>query len=298
MASCRVKNIGERAGKEVVQLYTGKPDGKVQRPIRELRGFTKIDLEPGEEKVVVFELSKDDFTYFNPTRNAWTQEEGLHMVLIGASSRDIRLEAEVALPAPPLPKLTRYSYMDDFMANPRGRQVIEVIMSQFQSVTGKIIDTEDTFFMTMLHGTPVSKIVTFTNGLLSDKSVDRILEFVNGEDDSETFDIRCLFEDKEEKRNWFQSMLEGIFGKKEDNDFYTVDCPVRDLMANPETRAVLAKYCPDEYMHGEIMDMIISMGVTMRKVQKLIPDEYFPYSLLTTIDEELRLIPKDNKEEI
>ena len=49
MASCRVKNIGERAGKEVVQLYTGKPDGKVQRPIRELRGFTKIDLEPGEE---------------------------------------------------------------------------------------------------------------------------------------------------------------------------------------------------------------------------------------------------------
>ncbi len=166
MVSCRVKNIGERAGKEVVQLYTGKPDGKVQRPIRELRGFTKIDLEPGEEKVVVFELSKDDFTYFNPTRNAWTQEEGLHMVLIGASSRDIRLEAEVALPAPPLPKLTRHSYMDDFMANPRGRQVIEVIMSQFQSVTGKIIDTEDNFFMTMLHGTPVSKIVTFTNGVV------------------------------------------------------------------------------------------------------------------------------------
>ena len=78
---------------------------------------------------------------------------------------------------------------------------------------------------------------------MSDKSVDRILEFVNGEDDSETFDIRCLFEDKEEKRNWFQSMLEGIFGKKEDNAFYTVDCPVRDLMANPETRAVLAKRC-------------------------------------------------------
>lgn len=68
--------------------------------------------------------------------------------------------------------------------------------------------------MTMLHGTPVSKIVTFTNGLLSDKSVDRILEFVNGEDDSENFDIRCLFEDKEEKKNWFQSMLEGVFGKK------------------------------------------------------------------------------------
>lgn len=298
IASCRIKNTGARAGKEVIQLYTGKLDGKVQRPIRELKGFTKIDLEPGEEKVVAFELSKDDFTYFNPTRNAWTQEEGPHLVFIGASSRDIRLKAEIALPAPPLPKLTRYSYMDDFMANPRGRQVIEMIMSQFQSVTGKTIDTGDAFFMTMLHGTPVSKIVTFTNGLLSDKSVDRILEFVNGEDASETFDIRCLFEDKEEKKNWFQSMLEGIFGKKEDNAFYTVDCPVRDLMANPETRAVLAKYCPDEYMNGEIMDMIISMGVTMRKVQKLIPDEYYPYSLLTTIDEELRLIPKDNKEEI
>ena len=298
MASCCVKNTGKRAGKEVVQLYTGKPDGKVQRPIRELRGFTKIDLEPGEEKVVAFELSKDDFTYFNPTVGAWTQEEGLHRVSIGASSRDIRLEAEVALPAPSLPKLTRYSYMDDFMANPRGRQVIEVIMSQFQSVTGQTIDTEDAFFMTMLHGTPVSKIVTFTNGLLSDKSVDRILEFVNGEDDSENFDIRCLFEDKEEKKNWFQSMLEGVFGKKEDDAFYTVDCSVRDLMANPETRAVLAKYCPDEYMNGEIMDMIISMGVTMRKVQKLIPDEYYPYSLLTTIDEELRQIEKDKKEEI
>ena len=152
--------------------------------------------------------------------------------------------------------------------------------------------------MTMLHSSPVSKIVTFTNGLLSDKSVDRILEFVNGEDDSETFDIRCLFEDKEEKKSWFQSMLEGIFGKKDDSDFYNVDCSVRDLMANLETKAVLAKYCPDEYMSGEIMDMIISMGVTMRKVQKLIPDEYYPYSLLMTIDEELRQIRKDKKEEL
>lgn len=298
MVSCRVKNTGNRAGKEVVQLYTGKPDGKVQRPVRELRGFIKIGLEPGEERVVAFELSKDDFTYFNPTAGEWTQEEGPHRVYIGASSRDIRLVAEVTLPAPPLPRLTRYSYMDDFMANLRGRQVIEVIMSQFQSVTGQTIDTEDTFFMTMLHSTPVSKIVTFTNGLLSDKSVDRILEFVNGEDDSETFDIRCLFEDKEEKKSWFQSMLEGIFGKKDDSDFYNVDCSVRDLMANPETKAVLAKYCPDEYMSGEIMDMIISMGVTMRKVQKLIPDEYYPYSLLTTIDEELRQIRKDKKEEL
>ena len=86
-----VKNTGNRAGKEVVQLYVGDKECSVPRPVRELKGFAKIELQPGEEKQATFDLTPRDLSYFHPVTRRWTCEPGDFTIEVGASSRDIRL---------------------------------------------------------------------------------------------------------------------------------------------------------------------------------------------------------------
>ena len=85
-----VKNAGSVAGKEIIQLYVGDEKCSVLRPIKELKHFTKIALEPGEEKTVTFTLTPDDLKFYDETASAWTLEPGKFKVYIGASSTDIR----------------------------------------------------------------------------------------------------------------------------------------------------------------------------------------------------------------
>ncbi|MFX0075836.1 MAG: beta-glucosidase [Candidatus Hermodarchaeota archaeon] len=93
--SVNITNIGKRIGKEVVQLYVQDIESSIERPIKELKGFKKITLKPGQMETVVFELSKDDLSFYNPVENSWVVEKGLFKILIGSSSRDIRLEGEI-----------------------------------------------------------------------------------------------------------------------------------------------------------------------------------------------------------
>jgi beta-glucosidase len=106
---CTVTNKGARAGREVVQLYVGDPEAAVRRPVRELRGFEKVGLSPGESVRVSFELSSRDFAYWDVAtgdRGAWRREGGEFVIEVGASSRDIRLRARIELPDDPsLPPL-------------------------------------------------------------------------------------------------------------------------------------------------------------------------------------------------
>ncbi|MEZ0447397.1 beta-glucosidase family protein [Cellulomonas sp. ICMP 17802] len=103
--SCTVTNTGDRAGREVVQLYVGDPDAAVRRPVRELKGFEKVALEPGGSSRVVFELSSRDFAYWDVATarpdgrlGAWRREGGTFGIDVGASSRDLRLHASIELP--------------------------------------------------------------------------------------------------------------------------------------------------------------------------------------------------------
>ncbi|MGZ9164966.1 MAG: glycoside hydrolase family 3 C-terminal domain-containing protein [Anaerolineales bacterium] len=86
-----VTNTGKRAGKEVVQVYVRDIYCSLARPEKELKAFEKIELGPGETKTVTLHLSQEAFWFFNPARNGWVTEPGEMEVLIGASSRDIRL---------------------------------------------------------------------------------------------------------------------------------------------------------------------------------------------------------------
>lgn len=85
-----VTNTGKLEGAEVVQLYLSDPKCSVKRPVKELKGFSKVFLQPGETKNVSFEIGKDDLCYFDAGNHKWTVEPGEFKVHIGAASDDIR----------------------------------------------------------------------------------------------------------------------------------------------------------------------------------------------------------------
>ena len=92
-ASVTIKNTGDRAGEEVVQLYIGDPVASISRPVKELKNFKKIMLQPGETREVIFDVNTDDLKFYDSELN-YDWEPGLFKIYIGTSSADVR-EAEV-----------------------------------------------------------------------------------------------------------------------------------------------------------------------------------------------------------
>ncbi len=85
-----VKNTGDREGKEVVQLYIADKKSSLPRPVKELKGFQKIKLAPGESKEVSFTIEKDALSYFDDAQHAWVAEPGKFEAIIAASAADIK----------------------------------------------------------------------------------------------------------------------------------------------------------------------------------------------------------------
>lgn len=92
-----VTNTGSLPGSEVVQLYVGKEDTKLMRAPKELKGFSKLHLEPGESKTAEMELDARSFSYYDVEEQAWTVEDGIYQIYAGASSRNLILKQEVAV---------------------------------------------------------------------------------------------------------------------------------------------------------------------------------------------------------
>ena len=88
--SVPVRNSGNVAGQEVVQFYVGDDKASVIRPVKELRHFEKVALEPGETKQVSYTIGDDDLKYFDEERHEWVAERGSFTVYVGASAADIR----------------------------------------------------------------------------------------------------------------------------------------------------------------------------------------------------------------
>lgn len=95
--SFAVKNIGMKTGAEIAQLYIQDVESTVPRPVKELKGFQKVDLQPGESKTIVIELNKKDFSFWNPDTKDWFFEKGAFIIHVGASSKDIRLRKQLEL---------------------------------------------------------------------------------------------------------------------------------------------------------------------------------------------------------
>jgi beta-glucosidase len=95
--SVDITNTGKVPGKEVVQLYVGDKTRAADRPLRELKGFEKVSLAPGETKTVSFTLDKRSFAWYNTDIKDWYAASGDYEISVAASSRDIRLQETVAL---------------------------------------------------------------------------------------------------------------------------------------------------------------------------------------------------------
>jgi beta-glucosidase len=92
-----LKNTGKQAGAEVTQLYIHQEKPLLSRPDKELKGFQKILLKPGEQKTITIRLTDDAFKYYNDVRGKWTMDGGNYNIMVGSSSRDIRLNGNVRL---------------------------------------------------------------------------------------------------------------------------------------------------------------------------------------------------------
>ncbi|HQY31353.1 MAG TPA: fibronectin type III-like domain-contianing protein, partial [Thermomicrobiales bacterium] len=95
--SMPVTNTGKVTGADVVQLYVHDPISTLQRPVRELRGFARVEVAPGETAIATIDLNMRAFAYFDDSRYCWVAEAGEYELQIGASSEDIRQSVRITL---------------------------------------------------------------------------------------------------------------------------------------------------------------------------------------------------------
>lgn len=123
---CVVTNTGATDGAEVVQVYVSDAEASVNRPDRELKGFTKVFLRAGEAQEITIDLDQRAFSYWSPTHSRWVVEAGAFTVAAGTSSRDLPLSATIHVDAPSVAEpLTAESTLKDWVANPIGRRLLE-----------------------------------------------------------------------------------------------------------------------------------------------------------------------------
>lgn len=91
-ASVTLTNTGKRAGAEVAQLYVGELNPTVERPVRELKGFKKVFLNPGQSKTVSFNIDESALCFYNVAAKKWTANSGEYEISVGSSSRDLPLK--------------------------------------------------------------------------------------------------------------------------------------------------------------------------------------------------------------
>jgi beta-glucosidase len=95
--SFEVQNVGQREGAEVAEVYVGDTYSSVLRPVKELKGFAKVNLKSGESKRVSVKLDRRSFSYFDVTKHAWSAEPGDFNILVGSSSQKIELQGKFTL---------------------------------------------------------------------------------------------------------------------------------------------------------------------------------------------------------
>ena len=126
--SVRVSNTGQRDGKAVVQLYIAPPKGEIIRPLRELKEFAKVDLQPGESKTISMTLDKRAFAFWNEITHDWSVESGVYRIQIGENVHKITLEAPVEVAAKNpllLQEFAETTPMKEFLKHPQGKEFIE-----------------------------------------------------------------------------------------------------------------------------------------------------------------------------
>ena len=185
--SVDVTNTGSMAGKEVVQLYVSDVESTVIRPVKELKGFDKVDLQPGETKTVTFTLGKRAFAYWNTQIHDWHVESGEFRILVGKSSRDIQLEETVTVESTvKLPvHFTLDSTFGDLMQDKKAREILEPMMKldmvggqeEDSDVAASAISSE--MMEAMMEYMPLRGVLSFSSGKVSLEQLQGLLDQLN-----------------------------------------------------------------------------------------------------------------------
>jgi beta-glucosidase len=171
-----VTNTCDRAGKEIVQLYVHEHESRFPRAVRELKDFAKVEIEPGESKVVTLRVSANDLGQWDTAVNGWVVNTGAFDVLVGSSSRDLHLQATVQVESTSLPKkvYTRSSTMGDLMKIPAIDQIVRANMPPgFNDATGADM------LMNFMYHTPVAKMVIM--GTMTEEQLQGLLMLANSQ---------------------------------------------------------------------------------------------------------------------
>ncbi len=157
-----VTNTGTRAGRDVVQIYTSKPDSRVGRPPRELKGFAVTrDLEPGENESVSVTIDRDDLAYWDTRVDRWIVEPGEYAIHAGASSRDVRLSATVELAGDEVDlPIDENSTLGEVLANPAAAQAL-ASLAENNPLMGAGDDALGIDMMRMLASIPLGRLAGF-----------------------------------------------------------------------------------------------------------------------------------------
>jgi beta-glucosidase len=176
-----VKNTGAVAGKEIVQLYIKDVASNVIRPIKELKGFEKIMLQPCEEKSVSFTLDKRSFAYYNTEIKDWHVESGDFEILVGSSSKDIKLQETVCIKSTVelKKKFTRNSTLGDIMLEPKGAEFAKSIIKEMFGGQSDNTDTLGIDMATMMKDFVLRSMVTFSGGKFSEEIMEELLNKLN-----------------------------------------------------------------------------------------------------------------------
>ncbi len=177
--SVTVTNTGTLAGKEIVQLYVADKTGYEKRPAKELKGFEKVSLEAGESKEVIFTLDKRSFAYYNESLADWYAPTGSYEILIGQSSRDIKLkktvrfETSVRLPF----TADENTVFGEFMDYEEGKDAFEILKPLVSEglLGGQHVD--DKMMRSMVEGMPIRQIRSF--GGISDETIAQVVKSLN-----------------------------------------------------------------------------------------------------------------------
>jgi beta-glucosidase len=183
-----VKNTGSRQGKEVVQCYVGSPKSEnVIRPKKELKGYEKVDLEPGESKRVKFSLDYRSFAYFNTRLNDWYVPSGNYAILIGKSAQDIQLKVDLEIESTSkIPMVcSANTLIGDLLQDPDKAKILEPFMHEMHQVFLGEENSEAAEAITpemkeaMFRYMPLRNFISFGNGQFSHEDLDTLVKILN-----------------------------------------------------------------------------------------------------------------------
>ena len=188
-ATVTVTNTGTCAGKTVVQLYVGDKVSTVLRPVRELKGFEKVALAPGESKDISFVLDKRAFAYWNTELSDWHVETGEFTIEIGQSSRDMEVCGTVTVNS--TVALKKHYTMDsiymDILADPKAAQVVKPLLDGMMKAFAPGADdatdaakeaVSDAMGMAMVQYMPLRGAMSFGGGMTQEQ-MDALLAEMN-----------------------------------------------------------------------------------------------------------------------